>query len=46
MEKNSKEGLPTTSNAIESKNSIFKVFTKISKCFYQKTVDTGPDYVL
>jgi len=37
MEMGSKEGLPTTSNAIESKNSIFKVFTKRSKCFETKT---------
>ena len=33
MELNFKKGLPTTSNNIEAKNSLFKVFTKISKCF-------------
>jgi len=33
MELNFREGLPTTSNSIESKNSLFKVFAKISKCF-------------
>lgn len=33
MELYAEKGLPTTSNSIESKNSLFKVFSNVSKCF-------------
>jgi hypothetical protein len=33
MEKGVKEGIPTSSNIIESKNSIFKAFSKKAKCY-------------
>jgi len=36
MELNFKKGLPTTSNSVESKNSLFKVFRNNSKCFETK----------
>lgn len=36
MELNFKENLPTTSNSIESKNSLFKTFRNNSKCFETK----------
>jgi len=37
MEIHYKENLPTTSNSIESKNSLFKVFSNNSKCFDSRT---------
>lgn len=33
METSKKEGIPTSSNIVESKNSIFKSFIKKAKCF-------------
>jgi hypothetical protein len=33
MELGFKKGLPTTSNEVESKNSLFKVFIRKAKCF-------------
>lgn len=33
MEKGAKEGIPTSSNIVESKNSIFKSFSKKAKCY-------------
>ena len=36
MELNYNQGLPTTSNSIESKNSLFKVYRNNSKCFDSK----------
>jgi len=33
MEKSAKEGIPTTSNILESMNSIFKAFIKKAKCY-------------
>jgi len=33
MEKGEREGMPTSSNIIESKNSIFKAFSKKAKCY-------------
>lgn len=37
MELYSEKGLPLTSNSIESKNSLFRVFSNISKCFENGT---------
>jgi len=37
MELGFKKGLPTTSNGVESKNSLFKVFIHKAKCFENST---------
>jgi len=37
MELGFRKGLPTTSNGVESKNSLFKVFMKKAKCFENNT---------
>jgi hypothetical protein len=42
MELNFKEGLPTTSNSIESKNSLINIFRNNSKCF--ETNNTMEDF--
>jgi hypothetical protein len=37
MELGFKKGLPTTSNGVESKNSLFKIFTRRAMCFENST---------